>query len=77
MSKATAKANPQTPTASAMPRDWLDLASKEMKGGDPQTLVWNTPEGIAVKPLYTADDLAHLPHLTQESLPGQAPFTRG
>ncbi|MEL6736522.1 MAG: methylmalonyl-CoA mutase family protein, partial [Pseudomonadota bacterium] len=60
-----------------MPRDWLDLASKEMKGGDPQTLVWNTPEGIVVKPVYTADDLAHLPHLTQESLPGQAPFTRG
>ncbi|MEM1038001.1 MAG: methylmalonyl-CoA mutase [Pseudomonadota bacterium] len=60
-----------------LPRDWLDLASKEMKGGDPHSLVWNTPEGIAVKPVYTADDLAHLPHLAQESLPGQAPFTRG
>ena len=25
------------------PRDWLDIASKEMKGGDPQDLVWDNP----------------------------------
>ncbi|MEL7274300.1 MAG: methylmalonyl-CoA mutase [Pseudomonadota bacterium] len=59
----------------SLPRDWLDLASKEMKGGDPESLTWQTPEGIAVKPLYTGDDLAGLEHLG--SLPGQAPFTRG
>ncbi|MEO1398797.1 MAG: methylmalonyl-CoA mutase family protein, partial [Pseudomonadota bacterium] len=48
-----------------------------MKGGDPSSLTWNTPEGIAVKPVYTADDLTDLPQLIDKSLPGQAPFTRG
>ncbi len=58
-----------------LPRDWIDIASKEMKGGDPHSLVWNTPEDIAVKPVYSSQDLQNLDHL--ESLPGQAPFTRG
>ncbi len=58
-----------------MPRDWLDLASREMKGGDPVDLTWQTPEGIAVKPLYTAEDLEGLPHMG--TLPGHAPYTRG
>jgi len=58
-----------------LPRDWLDLATKELKGADPASLIWNTPEGIAVKPLYTADDLEGLEHLN--STPGMAPFTRG
>ena len=30
--------------------DWNTLAAKEVKGRD---LTWQTPEGIAVKPLYT------------------------
>ncbi|MCZ7450170.1 methylmalonyl-CoA mutase [Agrobacterium rhizogenes] len=55
-------------------RDWLQLAEKELKRS-PETLVWHTPEGIEVKPLYTADDLQKVSHL--ESLPGFAPFTRG
>lgn len=55
-------------------RDWLHLAEKELKR-PPDTLVWHTPEGIEVKPLYTADDLQHVSHLN--SLPGFAPFTRG
>ncbi|TWD44831.1 methylmalonyl-CoA mutase cobalamin-binding domain/chain, partial [Agrobacterium vitis] len=54
--------------------DWQALAEKELKAS-PDTLTWQTPEGIAVKPLYTADDLADVGHL--ESLPGFAPFTRG
>ena len=33
-------------------RDWMDLASKELKGSDPQDLVWQTPEGIPVKGRY-------------------------
>ncbi|MEL7430507.1 MAG: methylmalonyl-CoA mutase, partial [Pseudomonadota bacterium] len=56
-------------------RDWLDLASKEMRGGDPESLVWKTPEGIAVQPLYTADDIAGIDHV--DSLPGFEPFMRG
>ena len=55
--------------------DWRSLASKECKGRSPEELAWNTPEGIAVKPLYTAEDLAGLAHL--DSLPGLAPFVRG
>ena len=56
-------------------RDWIDLASKEMRGGDPESLVWQTPEGIAVKPLYTAEDLEGMEHL--DNLPGFEPFLRG
>ncbi|WP_374528728.1 methylmalonyl-CoA mutase [Novosphingobium sp.] len=49
--------------------DWQAAASKEVKGKD---LTWHTPEGIDVKPLYTADDVTADP-----GLPGFAPFTRG
>ncbi len=55
--------------------DWTALAGKECKGSPLQELTWNTPEGIAVKPLYTAEDLKDLDHL--DSLPGMAPFVRG
>ena len=55
-------------------RDWLDLASKEMKGKDPETLDWHTPENILVKPVYTSDDI---PESAQNDMPGFAPFTRG
>jgi methylmalonyl-CoA mutase len=53
---------------------WRAAAEKEVKR-DPETLVWQTPEGIAVKPLYTAEDLEGVDHLG--SLPGQQPFVRG
>jgi methylmalonyl-CoA mutase len=48
--------------------DWQAAAAKETKGKD---LTWHTPEGIAVKPLYTAEDSS------DPGLPGFAPFTRG
>ncbi|AJA08699.1 Methylmalonyl-CoA mutase [Sphingopyxis fribergensis] len=48
---------------------WAAAAEKEVKGKD---LTWHTPEGIAVKPLYTAEDVREDP-----GLPGFAPFTRG
>jgi methylmalonyl-CoA mutase len=51
--------------------DWEALAKKELKGEVP---AWHTPEGIAVKPLYTAEDLKNVDTAT---LPGFAPFTRG
>ncbi len=54
--------------------DWEELASKEVKG-DPSSLAWNTPEGIKVKPLYTAADLEGLEAV--DSLPGFEPFLRG
>jgi methylmalonyl-CoA mutase len=55
--------------------DWAALATKELKGASPDTLAWSTPEGIALKPLYTSADLAGIAHLN--SLPGFAPFVRG
>ncbi|MFQ8430610.1 methylmalonyl-CoA mutase [Amaricoccus sp. W119] len=55
--------------------DWRALATRELKGAEPESLVWNTPEGIDVKPLYTAEDLKGLDHL--DTLPGLAPYTRG
>ena len=54
---------------------WSALATRELKGAAPETMVWQTLEGIAVKPLYTAADTDGLPHM--HSLPGIAPFTRG
>ena len=54
---------------------WAALASKEMKGGNPDSLTWNTLEGIAVKPLYTQADLDGLPQMGE--MPGFAPYTRG
>ncbi|MEY3960434.1 MAG: hypothetical protein RIR14_1088, partial [Pseudomonadota bacterium] len=54
---------------------WRALAAKELKGADPDSLAWNTLEGITVKPLYTAADVAGLPQMGE--LPGIAPFTRG
>ncbi len=55
--------------------DWANLARMELKGDDPATLVWRTPEGIAVRPLYTAADLENLE--TLGSLPGFPPYLRG
>jgi len=57
--------------------EWKALVSKELKGADPDDLVWATPEGIDVKPLYTADDLAGVPSEQRDNLPGFAPFVRG
>ena len=55
--------------------DWKALAEKELRGKPLEGLNWQTPEGITVKPLYTAEDIADLPHMN--SLPGLEPFTRG
>ena len=49
--------------------DWQAAAATEVKG---KNLLWQTPEGIEVKPLYTAEDVTADP-----GLPGFAPFTRG
>src|SRR5210317_2260783 len=55
--------------------DWEAQAKKEKKTDDLSGFKWETPEGIDVKPLYTAKDLEKLE--TTDSLPGLAPFTRG
>src|SRR6478672_2237363 len=54
--------------------DWEALATKDLKGRAPSDLTRTRPEGIDVKPLYTAADTADL---DDDTLPGFAPFTRG
>ncbi len=54
---------------------WLRAAAKSAPGGNVDALSWTTPDGIVVKPLYTAADTAHLPYAN--TLPGFAPYVRG
>jgi methylmalonyl-CoA mutase len=54
---------------------WQKAAAQSVPGGRLDDLVWHTPDGIAVKPLYTAADLQGLPYA--DTLPGFAPFVRG
>jgi len=54
---------------------WRELAIKERKGADPDTLVWTTPEGIPVKPLWTQADVENLEFY--DTIPGDFPFLRG
>ncbi len=54
---------------------WRKLAETELRGRTPDDLTWMTLEGIAVQPVYTAQDVEGLAHLG--TLPGQEPFTRG
>jgi methylmalonyl-CoA mutase len=64
-----------TPADSKTVDDWKALASKDLKGADADSLVWHTPEGLEVKPLYTGADLATVD--AADTLPGFAPFVRG
>ena len=59
----------------SIPDNWAELAKKELKGKPVDSLYWKTPEGIKVKPLYTAKDTEDLAHLG--TLPGFEPYTRG
>jgi len=56
-------------------QDWQELANKEGRGRTINDLVWDTPEGIPVKPLYSKHDLAGIEHL--DGLPGFPPFAGG
>ena len=54
---------------------WREAAAKELKGSSLESLNWKTPEGIVVKPIYTASDLEGLD--TVDTLAGLAPYLRG
>ncbi len=72
--QAAATGTPEEfPTASLT--DWEKAASKAAPQGDLRNLNWVTPDGIEVKPLYTAADTADLPYAN--TLPGFAPYIRG
>ena len=54
---------------------WEALASKQLKGKDPSSLVWDTAEDILIKPLYTAADIESLEFT--DTMPGISPYLRG
>jgi methylmalonyl-CoA mutase len=56
-------------------KKWQDLATKELRGKPLESLDWNTPDGILVKPMYTAEDLTGMDHI--DTLPGLEPYVRG
>src|ERR1700730_16039521 len=60
--------------------DWSRLASAELKGKPVESLDWETPEGIRVKPLYTVEDLAAMERAgvpLRDMMPGYPPYLRG
>ena len=61
--------------ADSTPENWNVLATKQSKGQSPEDLVWHTAEDIAVKPLYTAADVASLEYT--DTMPGMSPYVRG
>jgi len=54
---------------------WNELATKELRGRSLDDLVQTTPDGLEIKPLYTAADLEGLEYV--DTLPGMFPFLRG
>ena len=69
----TASDAPKIPPTSI--DQWTRAAAKSAPGNDVDKLNWITPEGITVKPLYTAEDTKDLPYTN--TLPGFEPFLRG
>ena len=54
---------------------WKELAKKQLRGKTLESLTKQTPEGIDIKPLYTAKDLENVEFVN--NLPGFEPFVRG
>src|SRR3954469_16062837 len=65
--------DPEFPRASLA--QWQCAAARSAPGGDLTKLDWRTPDGIVVKPLYTAADVQGLPYT--DTLPGLPPYVRG
>ena len=54
---------------------WEELAKKELRGKFLESLTKKTPEGIDIKPLYSAKDLEKVEFIN--NLPGFEPYVRG
>jgi len=67
--------DPTARTLSATLEDWQRQAESELRGDPLQGITWQTPEGIEVKPVYTAADLENISMI--DSMPGLPPYTRG
>ena len=61
-----------TPVAGGSAEEWQAAVKRATGGAEP---LWETPEGIGVKPLYTGRDLEGLDFLG--TYPGMAPYLRG
>ena len=71
----TSSKHPADQFSTSTLEDWHKAAAKSAPGGDVEALNWITPDGITVKPMYTAQDTANLPYAN--TLPGFEPFLRG
>jgi methylmalonyl-CoA mutase len=69
------KGHPSNEFNAANLEAWAKAAAKSAPNGDVAALNWKTPDGISVKPLYTAEDTQNLPYAN--TLPGFEPFLRG
>src|SRR4051794_12422892 len=70
----------QRDNAPNMAKSWAQLAATELRGKPLDSLDWQTPEGITVKPLYTADDLEAIETAGfpwRDAIPGVPPYLRG
>lgn len=56
-------------------KEWEERAKKELKDKPLESIIWETPEGIRINPLYTAEDLESLDYVN--TLPGLPPYVRG
>ena len=61
--------------STATPDEWVKLAEKQLRGKGLDSLTWQTPEDIPVKPLYTAADMEGLDFT--DTMPGMSPYVRG
>ncbi|MEH6570702.1 MAG: methylmalonyl-CoA mutase [Halioglobus sp.] len=61
--------------SASTPEQWRALASKQLKGKNPDELTWQTAEDIPIKALYTAEDVQHLEYTN--TMPGMSPYLRG
>ncbi|MBU6437591.1 MAG: methylmalonyl-CoA mutase, partial [Betaproteobacteria bacterium] len=69
------KSTPDPQPHPATLADWAVAAAKSSLDGNLDALNWTTPEGLTIKPLYTAADLKNLPYA--DTLPGFEPYLRG
>jgi methylmalonyl-CoA mutase len=61
--------------SNSTPEQWRALATKQLKGKNPEELTWQTAEDIPIKALYTAEDVQHLEYT--DTMPGMSPYLRG
>src|SRR5436189_4945435 len=65
----------ETPDRGADLARWHELARQDLRDRDPVSLERETPDGLRIKPLYTAADLEQLSGT--DTIPGGFPFVRG